>query len=96
MSQVNFEFPVNDLATAIAEKLEHLFNKVNYLDVHQPEKFLTSKETAALLKVSLPTLIRYTQKGKLNAFRIGVRVLYKRSDIEAKLISTTTGRAGND
>lgn len=60
------------------------------------EKYLTRKETSKLLNVSLPTLNEYTKKGKLNACRFGVRVLYKLTEIEATLKTTSTGRAAHD
>ena len=61
----------------------------------QAEKYLTRKETSKLLNVSLPTLNEYTKKGKLNACRFGVRVLYKLTEIEATLKLTSTGRAAH-
>ena len=39
--------------------------------------YLTRKEAAALLKISLPTLNEYTKAGRIPGFRIGYRVLYK-------------------
>lgn len=45
----------------------------------------TRKETAAMLKVSLSTLNIYTKKGKIEAHKIGRRILYKKSSIDAAL-----------
>jgi excisionase family DNA binding protein len=39
-------------------------------------KFLTRQEVAELLKISLPTLNTYTQKGIIKASKIGIRILY--------------------
>lgn len=94
-NDLKFTFPVNELATAIAEKLAPLFNGIKSQATPQEEKYLTRKETAALLNVTLPTLNDYTKKGKINACRFGVRVLYKQSEIEGRMLKTSTGKAGN-
>jgi excisionase family DNA binding protein len=51
------------------------------------DPYRTRKETATKIHVSLPTLNELTKSGKLKAYRIGGRVLYKESEIEASLIS---------
>jgi excisionase family DNA binding protein len=48
-------------------------------------QYLTRKEAASFLKISVPTLYAYTNSGRLVAFRIGRRVLYKLSDLEMKM-----------
>ena len=42
---------------------------------------LTRKETADILKISLPTLWAWTNKGIIPAYRIGNKVRYKKADI---------------
>ena len=54
------------------------------------EKFLTRKETAARLNITLATLHQYTLSGKIAANRIGNRVLYKESDIQNALRQVKT------
>lgn len=49
--------------------------------------YITRKEAAALLHVSLPTLNKYTKTGKLKSFKINGRVLCRREDIDAALTS---------
>ena len=96
MSDLNFTFPINELAAALAERLAPVF-MVNHQPVTpQAEKYLTRKETADLLNVSLPTLNEYTKTGKITACRFGVRILYKQSEIEARLLKSTMGRAGHE
>ena len=54
----------------------------------QPEKkaqYLSRKETAAYLKITLPTLNSHTKSGKLTAYLIGRRVLYRADDLEQAL-----------
>ena len=62
-------------------------NKI--ISVHPATKanrFLTRKEVAHILNVSLPTLHEWTKSGKITGFRIGSRVLYKSGLIEQSLI----------
>jgi len=54
----------------------------------QPEKkaqYLSRKETAAYLKITLPTLNAHTKSGKLTAYLIGRRVLYRADQLELAL-----------
>lgn len=49
------------------------------------EKYLTRKEVAKILRISLPTLGIYIQNGKIPAYRFGGRVLFKSTDVEKVL-----------
>ncbi|MFJ1474636.1 helix-turn-helix domain-containing protein [Capnocytophaga cynodegmi] len=49
------------------------------------DEYLTRKQVAEKLKISLPTLNKYTKAGILKGYRIGGRVLYKRSEVEQSL-----------
>lgn len=85
-SNLNFTFPVEQLANAIIEKLRpQLPAKVEV--THADDRFLTRIETAKKLIISLPTLHSYTQKGILKSYKIGVRVLYKKSEVEGSAIA---------
>ncbi len=95
MSQVNFTFPVNELAAAIAEKLAHLFEGIKPQEIPPTETYRTRKETATQLNVSLPTLLEYTKRNLITGYRFGVRVMYKQSDIEAALTKMKYGRTAN-
>jgi hypothetical protein len=55
-------------------------------------KYLTRKEAATFLKISLPILNNYTKIGIVNGFRIGTRVLYKAEDLELNLNAIVTNR----
>jgi excisionase family DNA binding protein len=48
-------------------------------------KYLTRNEVCKILHVSLPTLSEYYKKGKIPAYKVGKRVLFKPADIEAVL-----------
>ncbi len=52
----------------------------------QPE-YLTRKEVAKLLKVSLVTLTDWNKKGILKPYRLGNLIRYKLSEIEESLIA---------
>jgi hypothetical protein len=91
MSNFNLSFPIDQLATAIAEKLQPYFLPQT---TEQPkeEGYRTRKETAKMLKISLPTLNEYTKKRILTGYRVGVRVLYKQSEIELALVKMKFAR----
>jgi len=54
------------------------------------DQLRTRTETAKILRVTLATLNDYTKTGKIVANRIGNRVLYKDSDIQAALSKVKT------
>ena len=95
MSQVNFTFPVNELAAALIEQLLPLLNEFKPPALPPAAKYLTRKETAEQLNVSLPTLNQYTKRNLITGYRFGVRVMYKTTDIEASLKNMNYGRGGH-
>jgi excisionase family DNA binding protein len=46
-----------------------------------PPKYITRKDTAKLLHISLPTLNDWTKDGTLKSYRIGTRILYKPEEV---------------
>jgi len=52
----------------------------------EPEKNLSRKQVCEMLQVDMSTLHNWKHKGILVPLGIGGRVIYRRSDIEAKLI----------
>src|SRR5688572_26930527 len=55
-------------------------------------EYLTRKEAASLLSISLPTLHEWTKEGKVVGYRIASRVRYKRTDLEQALQQIRTPR----
>lgn len=53
-------------------------------------KLLTRKDTAKLLRISLPTLHDWTKTGIVKAYRIGNRVLYKLEEVKEALLKIQT------
>nr|WP_320117583.1 helix-turn-helix domain-containing protein [uncultured Marinifilum sp.] len=48
-------------------------------------KFYSRGEVSSLLKLSLPTLNEYTKEGRIQAMRIGRRVLYSEQAVQEAL-----------
>ena len=86
-----FSFPMDQLATLIAEKLQPYFLS-QIIEQPKEELYRTRKETAEMLNISLPTLNQYTKKRILTGYRVGARVLYKQSEIESALTQIKYGR----
>lgn len=70
------------LSKVIDEKLKSV---VPHHAPIEPGKLLTRTETANLLKISLPTLDDWTKTGVIKAKRIGSRIRYVYSDVEAAI-----------
>ena len=51
-----------------------------------PEEYLTREEVARLLKVSVSTVSNWKNEGVINAYGLGGRVYYKRSELEKAMI----------
>jgi len=73
---------VTTLKNEIRELKNLLLEKQDYTPTteNSPE-FITPKEAADLLKVSLVTLWRYEKQSKVKCYGIGGRRLYKRSEL---------------
>lgn len=51
----------------------------------ETNKYLTREKVAELLHITLPTLHSLTQTGRIKAYKIGGRVLYKAKDVDNAL-----------
>lgn len=83
---------IEQLKTEISEDV---FNKISCLleKVQTPApqtEFITRKQTAQILRVSLPTVNDWTKTGKIKGYRIGSRIRYKRNEIENSLSQIKT------
>jgi len=74
---------VHEIKNAIIPELKEELSRE--FQPKQPTEYLTRTEVCKLLKIDLSTLHRWTKSGKLNAYGIGNRVYYKRSEIESYL-----------
>lgn len=48
--------------------------------------YITRRELAGVFKISLPTIHDWTKKGLLQAYKVGNRVYYKRSEAESAMV----------
>lgn len=84
---------ISELKTEISQDV---FNKISCLiqTAQTPPppqtEFITRKQTAQILRVSLPTINDWTKTGKIKGYRIGSRVRYKRNEIENSLLQIKT------
>lgn len=53
----------------------------NTLQTNDSDKLLTREETAKMLSISLVTLWDWTNKNILQAYRIGKKIRYKKSEV---------------
>ena len=83
----------SELKAFIVEAVEEQFKKYQSNRPKEPEEILNRKETSKYFGCSLPTLNGYTKQGIIKAYRIGNKVRYKKSDVEAALIEIETSKS---
>jgi excisionase family DNA binding protein len=94
------ETPIDDfremiseiVSNAVSEQVSKEFERRNIREENE-FKFLTCKETAQILGVTLPTLHLWTKEGNIQGSRIGTRVRYRMTDVEAALQTIETGKS---
>lgn len=84
---------VDDLCNRIRSTIQEELQRSSTLK-EENSQYLTRSEVASLLKISIPTLHSYTKKGKLTAYRIGRRVLYRSDELETNLEMVSISRYG--
>lgn len=88
MNQLRFEDLPKAMETVL-EKLSTIEQELENLKKHfqpkEPTELMTRQEVADYFKINSSTLWHWTKNGKLNAYGIGYRVYYKRSEIESSL-----------
>lgn len=73
---------INEIVIGVKSKLQDL--EKNF-QPKEPTSWLTKKEVATILSISIVTIDDWSKKGILSPFRIGNRIRFKRSDIEKAL-----------
>jgi excisionase family DNA binding protein len=92
------EITFNNMPSAVAK----VYNVVNEItkqlaeikksfEPKKPTEYLTRSEVAELLKCNESTVHNWTKKGKLVKHCIGNRSYYKRSEVEAAIITIGKG-----
>lgn len=91
---ITFSITPDELSGLISAAVERTVRPMIEAAVQpqQSHKLLTRRETANYLGVSLPTLHDWTISGKIVANRVGTRVRYYQSDVEAALKQIETGK----
>jgi len=96
MDGIKIEINGIDLSQ-LAQKIDTLTNALS-TKPEEPniepngELFLTRVEVAKLLKVTLPTINDWTNKGLISAYRIGKLIRYKQSEILETISKNKTKR----
>ena len=80
LEQITVDDLANRLSLILLESIPDYIPKPD-----PPEKYLTRRETAKLLQVSLVTLNDWSKKGIIQSYRIGGRIRYKLSEIDEAL-----------
>ncbi|MDE3235914.1 MAG: excisionase family DNA-binding protein [Bacteroidota bacterium] len=72
---------LNELLEKIGQLIENKLQKHPTATQKSNSKFITRKEVARLINVTLPTLNEWTKLGWLQSYKIGSRVLYKEAEV---------------
>lgn len=86
--------PIQEFQNAISEAVRLELSNLNIQTPPEKVEFITRKETAQILGISLVTLNEWTKTGTLQGYRIGSRVRYKKTEIENSLQKMKTLRFG--
>lgn len=76
---------ISDIEAMVSRLLDQRLGDFKSQKRDDASRYLTRKEAAAMLRISLPTLADWTRLGRIGAYRIGGRVLYAHSDITKAL-----------
>lgn len=84
------QIPINDLRIFIQESVREEMQKISISEPQFTTEFITRKETAIILGISLPTLNDWTKRGLVIGYRIASRVRYKKAEIMESLTQINT------
>lgn len=84
---VNFTIPTEELEKLVLKSVNMAIQPLisSQKNVENEDLLITRKEAADLLHISLTTLDTYTKQGLLVRYKVGHRVLYKKSEIIASI-----------
>jgi excisionase family DNA binding protein len=74
----------DDLKVLISQAFSEQLEKISPPQPAEPG-YLSRKEVCKELKITYPTLSYYTKTGIIKGFRLGRRILYRKSDIDDSL-----------
>lgn len=90
------QFTIDELTDKICERFKKELQNFAPPQPQQPEELLTSKQSAKLLGVSLPTLHKWKTEGRLKFYRIATRVRFKRSEVLSALQTSAIRKGGRN
>lgn len=73
---------IEEFFNRIEKIIEKKIDEKIKIEKKEPFTYLTRKEVAKMLRITLPTLHDWTKLGYLPSYRIGTRVLYKSTEVE--------------
>jgi excisionase family DNA binding protein len=77
LNGINLDLLLQEIEKIIERRLQGISQQTS-----KPSEYLTRKEVARLLRVSLPTIHEWTSSGFLISHKIGNRVLFKPEEVE--------------
>ena len=87
-----FQISLNDLKEVVKDLYEEERKRTeDAINAHRERPTLTRKETARMLGVTLATLWQWAKSGYLTPVKIGTRVMYRPSDVDAMLTKQKGG-----
>lgn len=92
LSPISREELKTDISDIVKKEVQTLLTSLQQTQSSQAPKYLTRKETAQKLGVSLPTLNEWTKTGLVQGYRIASRVRYKEDEVTAAFIQIKTRR----
>ena len=76
------EITVDELAEKVADKLlEKIKHYIDALRTNENDVYLTRTEAADFLKITIVTLWRWTNKGKVKCYGVGGRRYYNKKEL---------------
>ncbi len=85
--QIFISIPLEQFKEIIKSTTLEVVNSVVKKPNQETEgSYLTRQQVAKQLHLSLTTLDTYTKEGLLTSYKIGHRVLYKKSDLDSSLL----------
>jgi excisionase family DNA binding protein len=75
---------LNDLLSSIGKLIDSKLNQAIQPE-NKTHSYMSRQDVCKLLKITLPTLNDWSKDGKLQSYKIGSRVLYKKDEVENSL-----------
>ena len=81
---------LNELLDKIGQVIESRLEKIQHPSPKNQSGYLSRREVALALQISLPTLNEWTKLGWLQSYKMGNRVLYKADEVELAVSKVST------